>query len=312
MGVQEQAMQMYQERERQLAANARELQQARNVRRRNIIFQTAKFLLETVISWFWLLLILIYSFVQSFSAERRYDYNRNLKCGWQHYLFWSIVEIGIVVCQFIFPNWFKWFTWMQAFQVVSLALNVSSNISPPEFQARKNYRKALGLKALTFIVSYMSIVLEIFRGDQYKMMHALLFPWTFPLIIIPHSVAGCQDYHEADREITRFDYALHFFVWFIVEIAIIIAKVFVPNWSIFFDFMQELQVHGLVWSIDLKAPYAKFFTGVAGLISYHSVMAILLSGIPLFLAIFLPWFAAFSTCVGCYVWREKKTSSNRV
>merc|ERR1712098_259588 len=162
---------------------------------------------------------------------------------------------------------------------------------------------------LTAIISYISIVEKIFHGDNYKLLHAQIFPWMFPASILAHASSPPDDFHR-DRHFSIFDYALHFFVWLLVETGIILARIFVPNWHFFFDFMQELQVLGLFWILELHSPFAKGYIGLAGLISYHSVMVFLFSGMQLFFAIFFPWFATISMCVCYCFWAQKPLSNN--
>lgn len=219
------------------------------------------FELGTGISCFWLFLIMM--------KLPNYDIFIDKITGYI-YLWWSLVEIEVVLGKFLVPEWANWFVWMQFFQVVSLILN-----------ARKKYFNAILVSVLTSIVSYHSITRYVFT--YYYYCHAVSWPWLYVLstFIFP----GWE------MEYTWKGYAFWSVLWLLVEIGIIIAKIYVPIWSTWFDFMQGFNILGLLSIPLLKYKSSlMFFIVVTGLVSYHSVMAFLLSDTELFHAIFWPWF----------------------
>lgn len=233
------------------------------------------------------------------------------------YFLWIIVQIGIILAKVFVPQWADWYGLMQGFHLYLLLLQIFASSPYPErmggLRVRRNFFVlAAAFLFLSFLLSYHSIMSFLF--SDLLLGFSLFWPWfvllasSLPWCPIPCCFMCCCGWVYGDVNwypstlVQRIFHSL----WSIVQIGIIVAIVYIPQWFLWYRFMQGFSLYTFLLFLFAWSKYPNEMGGtqlkkyvfiqaavlniLTMILSYTSIVGFILSGILLGISLFFPFF----------------------
>lgn len=275
------------------------------------------FKLGTSIAWFWCFSFILW-WIQFTWKARDNDYLRIKIPFLRLSLRWAFIQGAVLIGKQFVSKWNNWFLWMQALHIISLFLNISSSTAPRDSLARRNFVWSNVISFITSVMTYHSLTGFVFTG--LNLAHLVFWPWFIVIFISTINYTTIfiskKDFQTVKRRISGCTLP---FVWLFVEVGILLAKLYVPDWSEWFVWMQgfhataflSVAISKLIIKLAQKVArtffhrptrtswitflFSKVLVAFVAIVSYHSIMCFVFSDSQsweLFHAIFWPWIAA--------------------